>query len=91
MVPIAAAIVFLGVYPKPVLDRINPSVNHLIAHVQAVDPSFHIPAKGIDKTQANVATGGPDDVDSPGAVGAASAAGASSAGPAALGVNGGNR
>jgi NADH-quinone oxidoreductase subunit M len=91
MVPIAAAIVFLGVYPKPVLDRINPSVNHLIAHVQAVDPSFHIPAKGIDKTQASVAIGGPDDVDSPAAIRAASVAGASSASPAALNVNGGNR
>jgi hypothetical protein len=29
-----------------VLDRINPSVSHLIAHVKASDPSFNIPAKG---------------------------------------------
>src|SRR5206468_7571054 len=27
MVPLLAAIVFLGVYPKPVLDRIEPSVD----------------------------------------------------------------
>jgi hypothetical protein len=26
----------LGVYPKPVLDRINPSVNQLVAHVEQV-------------------------------------------------------
>jgi NADH:ubiquinone oxidoreductase subunit 4 (subunit M) len=28
-------IVFLGVYPKPVLDRINPSVHQLLDHVEA--------------------------------------------------------
>jgi hypothetical protein len=26
--------VFLGVYPKPILDRINPSVERLIDHVE---------------------------------------------------------
>ena len=36
MAPLIILIVFLGVYPKPVLDRINPSVNQLVAHVQAV-------------------------------------------------------
>jgi NADH-quinone oxidoreductase subunit M len=34
MVPLVAAIVFLGVYPKPVLDRINPSVASLVQHVE---------------------------------------------------------
>jgi NADH-quinone oxidoreductase subunit M len=91
MVPLAAAIVFLGVYPKPVLDRINPSVNHLIAHVQAVDPALHLPSKGVDRSQSAVAPGGPDDVDSAGVINATTAAGSSSAGPAALAVNGGNR
>jgi NADH-quinone oxidoreductase subunit M len=87
MVPVAAAIVFLGVYPKPMLDRINPSVNHLIAHVQAVDPSLHLPAKGVDRSQSQVATGGPDDVDSPGVVNVTSAG--TTAAPAALNVSGG--
>jgi NADH-quinone oxidoreductase subunit M len=32
--PLIILIIFLGVYPKPVLDRINPSVNQLIAHVE---------------------------------------------------------
>jgi NADH-quinone oxidoreductase subunit M len=32
--PLIALIVFLGVYPKPVLDRIQPSVEALIAHVE---------------------------------------------------------
>jgi NADH-quinone oxidoreductase subunit M len=91
MVPLAAAIVFLGVYPKPVLDRINPSVNHLIAHVQAADPSLHVPSKGIDRSQAAVRTGGPDDVDSAGVISPPTAAAAPAGGPAALAVNGGNR
>ena len=29
-----AAIVFTGVYPKPMLDRIEPSVKVLVAHVE---------------------------------------------------------
>jgi NADH-quinone oxidoreductase subunit M len=35
MAPLVILIVFLGVYPEPVLDRINPSVNQLIAHVES--------------------------------------------------------
>jgi NADH-quinone oxidoreductase subunit M len=46
MVPLVAGIVFLGVYPKPVLDRITPAVGHLAAHVYQADPSFHLPAQG---------------------------------------------
>jgi NADH-quinone oxidoreductase subunit M len=34
--PLIILIIFLGVYPKPVLDRIDPSVNQLVAHVQSV-------------------------------------------------------
>jgi NADH-quinone oxidoreductase subunit M len=34
LVPLIAMIVFIGVYPKPMLDRINPAVERLIAHVQ---------------------------------------------------------
>jgi NADH-quinone oxidoreductase subunit M len=41
MAPLVAAIVFLGVYPKPVLDRIEPSVNALIVHVEDNVPRFH--------------------------------------------------
>jgi NADH-quinone oxidoreductase subunit M len=44
--PLLAGIVFLGVYPRPFLDRVTPSVNHLPAHVQAVDPSAHVPPSG---------------------------------------------
>ncbi len=35
IVPLLALIVFLGIYPKPVLERIEPAVNQLLAHVEA--------------------------------------------------------
>ena len=35
IVPLLALIVGLGVYPKPVLDRIEPSVHALVAHIEA--------------------------------------------------------
>ncbi len=35
LAPLLALIVFLGVYPKPVLNRITPTVDALIAHVAA--------------------------------------------------------
>jgi NADH-quinone oxidoreductase subunit M len=34
LAPLIGIIVFIGVYPKPMLDRIEPSVDRLIAHVQ---------------------------------------------------------
>jgi NADH-quinone oxidoreductase subunit M len=37
--PLIILIVLLGVYPKPVLDRITPSVNQLVAHVDAATNS----------------------------------------------------
>jgi NADH-quinone oxidoreductase subunit M len=37
LAPLVLLIVGMGVYPKPVLDRINPSVNELVHHVQAAD------------------------------------------------------
>jgi NADH-quinone oxidoreductase subunit M len=35
MIPLVVLIIFLGVYPKPVLDRINPTVTALIQHVDS--------------------------------------------------------
>jgi NADH-quinone oxidoreductase subunit M len=34
LLPFLAAIVFLGVYPKPVLDRVEPSINALITRIE---------------------------------------------------------
>jgi len=60
--PLLAGIVFLGVFPKPFLDRVTPSVANVLAHVQHVDPSFHIPSQGLTQAYAvpadqNVNTG----------------------------------
>lgn len=44
--PLLAGIVFLGVYPRPFLERVTPSVNHLLAHVQTEDPGAHVPSIG---------------------------------------------
>jgi hypothetical protein len=76
MLPLLVAILFLGVYPKPVLDRIQPSVDHLIAHVQHVDPGLHVPASGLDPATAG-AVGASEDVDGPLPSGSASASGSS--------------
>ncbi len=35
MAPLLGLIVFMGVYPKPVLERIEPSVSALVAHIEA--------------------------------------------------------
>jgi len=34
LLPFIGVIVFTGVYPKPMLDRIQPSVDRLVAHVE---------------------------------------------------------
>jgi NADH-quinone oxidoreductase subunit M len=36
MAPLIGLIVFIGVYPKPILDRIEPSVDRLVEHVERV-------------------------------------------------------
>ncbi|HEX8803844.1 MAG TPA: NADH-quinone oxidoreductase subunit M [Acidimicrobiales bacterium] len=51
MAPLLAAIVFMGVYPKPVLERVEPSVDRLIEHVES----------NSDHRQPAVASGGGDE------------------------------
>jgi len=53
MAPLIILIVFLGVYPKPVLDRINPSVNQLIAHVESSTGHYQPPVavRGVGGTK----------------------------------------
>jgi NADH-quinone oxidoreductase subunit M len=65
--PLILAIVFLGVYPKPVLDRITPSVNQLLAHVEQVththQPTVGTPpaaAAPVAADRAGTADGGGD-------------------------------
>jgi NADH-quinone oxidoreductase subunit M len=54
MAPLVILIVFLGVYPKPVLDRINPSVNQLIAHVEKSTGQYQPPVatKGVEGVES---------------------------------------
>ena len=42
--PLIALIVALGVYPKPVLDIINPAVRHTMTQTHSTDPVPQIPA-----------------------------------------------
>ncbi len=39
LLPLLVLIVVLGVYPKPLLERIEPSVKSLVEHVRTVDPT----------------------------------------------------
>jgi NADH-quinone oxidoreductase subunit M len=65
--PLMVLIVLLGVFPKPVLDRITPSVDRLVIHVDQVthtpvpadlrNPVVAIRTPG-SATSANRATGG---------------------------------
>jgi NADH-quinone oxidoreductase subunit M len=41
ILPLIVLIVFLGVYPKPLLDRIEPSVKALVQHVEVHNPGWH--------------------------------------------------
>jgi NADH-quinone oxidoreductase subunit M len=50
LLPFLAAIVFLGVYPKPVLDRIEPSIDRLMVHV--ADNSSYEPQVGRQRAEA---------------------------------------
>jgi NADH-quinone oxidoreductase subunit M len=74
MAPLVVAIVFLGVYPKPVLDRITPSVDQLIAHVEQVTGK-QVPVLGTPLTS-------PAAPASPAAQSAATPAAQSAAAPA---------
>jgi NADH-quinone oxidoreductase subunit M len=52
MAPLLALIVFLGVYPKPMLERIEPAVGRLVAHIEAhsdyVEPEVATVGSGED-------------------------------------------
>ena len=44
--PLLAGIIFIGVYPQPLLTRIQPAVDHLVAHVEYADPELEDPLHG---------------------------------------------
>ncbi len=47
LAPLVVGIIFLGIYPKPVLDRIEPSVVSLVEHIERHDPDFHEPSPAL--------------------------------------------
>ena len=51
MAPLLGLIVFLGVYPQPMLDRIEPAVERLVAHIE----------HNSDYVEPEVATVGPTE------------------------------
>jgi NADH-quinone oxidoreductase subunit M len=54
--PLVALIVFLGVYPKPALDRIEPAVEEVLERIeQATD--YTVPEFGTPEDLANVGGG----------------------------------
>lgn len=44
--PLLVGIVFLGIFPKPFFDRVNPAVDHLLSHVEVAAPQVHVPREG---------------------------------------------
>ncbi len=57
MAPLLGLIVFLGVYPKPVLDRIEPSVKALVSHVER-HSDFKEPPVATEGERARAASDG---------------------------------
>ena len=51
VVPLLGLSLFLGFYPKPVLDRVAPAVNDLVVHVEH-STSYHAPAVSTPNGQA---------------------------------------
>ena len=42
--PLIAVLIFLGVFPKPLTDVVNPAVQHTMSDVQQKDPSPEVEA-----------------------------------------------
>ena len=78
--PLLAGILFLGVYPKPFFDRVNPSVGYLLGHVQQVAPNAHVPSQGQSAVQYTVPADQDVNLPVPSSGAGGSAGGGSAAG-----------
>jgi NADH-quinone oxidoreductase subunit M len=78
ILPLLVGIVFIGIYPKPLVDRIQPAVNHLINHVQYADPSLQLPQQGVG--QGNFAVPSNQNVNVPNASSTSSSASGATSG-----------
>ena len=47
MAPLLAAIFFMGVYPKPVIERVEPAVDAIVATIEAHVPEFDEPTADV--------------------------------------------
>ncbi|MFE6775230.1 NADH-quinone oxidoreductase subunit M [Streptomyces sp. NPDC057702] len=48
VVPLIALLVFLGVYPKPVTEMIDPAVGHTLSVVDKQDPKPDVPVRDVE-------------------------------------------
>ncbi len=63
MVPLVVLIVVLGVYPKPVMDRIEPSTNAILDRIEATT-GFDVPEYGRSEDLPNLRYGDIERVES---------------------------
>ena len=56
LLPLVVLILFIGIYPKPILDKMEPSARHVLSQVQqsrlAPDPASFQPQPGVAMTPA---------------------------------------
>jgi NADH-quinone oxidoreductase subunit M len=57
--PLIALLIVLGVYPKPVLDVINPAVENTMTTIGQHDPAPRVPVGGSAPAQAPRTAEGP--------------------------------
>ncbi len=60
LAPLLALIVFMGVYPKPVIERMEPAVDALVAHLEAHVDGFEEPTSQFG-SEVEVGTNGHGD------------------------------
>ncbi|MCQ3813283.1 MAG: NADH-quinone oxidoreductase subunit M [Acidimicrobiia bacterium] len=53
LAPFVVGIIFLGVYPKPVIERMEPAVDALIAHVELHVENFSEPTANVVVVESN--------------------------------------
>jgi NADH-quinone oxidoreductase subunit M len=62
LAPLLVLIVAMGVYPKPVIERMEPSVDALVAHIEIHVDGFHEPTSRFG-ADIGVGEGGDDAGD----------------------------
>lgn len=63
MLPLLVLIVFLGIYPTPMLERMEPTVDAVVAHVEESVPGFESPDPGLEPRAHSDGDHGDEDHD----------------------------